>query len=241
VPPRGFLAATLVDFLPEGQDGMCPILQVHWTIIPATPPEPWIACGGCGNPRPFKSSGKLRLNANGKKLDAWLIYRCKSCDKTWNRTLFERRNLRDIDAGTLEALQTNDPGWIRLHAFDVEGLRRKASRIDESAEVTVMKEMISTVPGAAMIEIGLVVPVAASIRLDRMLASELRLSRSRLLALHERGRLVIDPARKDVLRRPPKDGTRVCLDLTGETDANVIRSAAVRTGGRQADLPWIAS
>ncbi|MDQ0561790.1 hypothetical protein QO004_003590 [Rhizobium mesoamericanum] len=210
---------------------MHPILQVRWTIILRTAPEPWIACSGCGGPKPFRSSGKLRLNANGKKLDAWLIYRCTSCGKTWNRPLVERQNLRDIDPGTLEALQTNDPSFIRK-AFDLQALRLKASRIDQSTGIAVMKETIATGQHALMLEIRLVVPGAASLRLDRMLASELGLSRSRLSALHEKGRLIVNPTRRDVLRKAPKDGTRICLDLTGETDANAILSAAVGTAGR---------
>ncbi|CCM76538.1 DUF1062 domain-containing protein [Rhizobium mesoamericanum] len=145
---------------------MYPILQVRWTIILRMAPEPWIACSGCGGPKPFRSSGKLRLNANGKKLDAWLIYRCTSCGKTWNRPLVERQNLRDIDPGTLEALQTNDPGFIRFHAFDLQGLRLKASRIDQSTGIAVVKETIGTVQRALMLEIGLVVPGVASLRLD---------------------------------------------------------------------------
>src|SRR5438105_4609827 len=95
-------------------------LRVRWTIVPRTAPQPWVACSACGSLRPFQSSGKIRLNANGKKLDAWLVYKCSACDKTWNRPLFERQNIRDISPATLAALQSNDPEWIRTQAFDLQ-------------------------------------------------------------------------------------------------------------------------
>ncbi|MDX3973975.1 DUF1062 domain-containing protein [Shinella sp.] len=201
---------------------MCNLLKVRWTIVPQTPPQPWIVCGNCGGPKPFRASDKLRLNANGKRLDAWLIYKCLSCDKTWNRPLFERQTIRDIDPMTLDALQSNDRHWIRRHAFDIAALRHKATRIDTFAENDVDKATISVSPAWSLLEISFSVPTAASIRLDRLLASELGLSRTRLHALYGAGKLRLDPDRKDALRRPPKDGGQVIIDASGLPDREDI-------------------
>lgn len=197
---------------------MCNILQVQWTIVPRFPPQPWIACNGCAGLRPFRCSGKIRLNANGRRLDAWLIYKCSTCDKTWNRSIFERRNVRDIHPEILEAMQSNDPGWIRTQAFDLAALRRKSQRIDEFADVDVHKALLSAAESWTMLEIRLVVPLPASMRLDRLLAAELGLSRSRLQVLHDAGKLQADPDRKDALRRSPKNQCRIRLDLSDEID-----------------------
>ncbi|MDX3929169.1 MAG: DUF1062 domain-containing protein [Shinella sp.] len=201
---------------------MCNILQVQWTIVPQVAPQPWIVCNGCGGPNPFKSSGKLRLNANGKKLDAWLIYRCSTCDKTWNRVIFERRSIREIDPATLEALQSNDPDWVRSRAFDIDALRGKSRRIDEFADIDIRKAVLCSAQDWVTLEIVMKVPLAAAIRLDRLLATELEISRSRLQALCGKGKLRTDPVRKDMLRRRPKDGLRVVLDLSGETDRQSV-------------------
>jgi len=169
-----------VDFRTEDQDGMCNSIQVRWTIIVKTAPQPWIACSGCGGVRAFRSSDRIRLNANGRKLDAWLIYKCTGCEKTWNRTIFERRNVRDIDSATLEALQSNDPGWIRAETFNLEELRRKSQRVDVSAEFEIRKELLCEPAGWKHLEIEFSIPFPASARLDRLLASELRVSRPQL-------------------------------------------------------------
>lgn len=192
---------------------MCAFLRVRWTITPLIPPQPWIVCSSCGGPRPFQSSGRIRLNANGKRLDAWLIYKCLSCDKTWNRPLFERRNRGDIDAATLDALHFSESGWVKAREFDVDDLRRRAQRIEEFADMEMSEEVLNAVEDRAVrMEIELRVVLRASLRLDRLLATELGLSRSRLDVLHAAGRLRIDPERKDGLRRRVRDRMRINFD-----------------------------
>ncbi|MGO6906217.1 DUF1062 domain-containing protein, partial [Rhizobium ruizarguesonis] len=158
---------------------MCNTLRVRWTILPKTAPQPWIVCSGCGGLRAFRCSDKIRLNANGRKLDAWLIYKCSTCEKTWNRPIFERRNVRDIDPAVIEALQSNDPDCIRAEAFNLEALRRKSLRVDEFAEFEIAKEMQQETANWTRLEIELMVPLPSSTRLDRLLASELQVSRTR--------------------------------------------------------------
>ena len=195
---------------------MCNLLRVRWTIVPTTAPQPWIACSGCGGLRAFQCSGKVRLNANGRKLDAWLIYKCLECEKTWNRPLFERKNVRDIDPVVLEALQSNDPEWTRTEAFNLEALRRKAQRVDEFPEVAIEKEILHEACNWTKLEIELKVPVPASTRLDRLLASALKISRGRLVMLHGSGTLLTDPDRADVLRRRIRSGTQIRIDLSSD-------------------------
>lgn len=211
---------------------MCNILRVRWTISPQTAPKPWIVCSGCGCLKPFKSSGKIRLNANGKRLDAWLVYKCSDCDKTWNRTLFERRNIRDLSPSILEALQNNDPEWVRLQEFDIDGLRRKAQRIDESPDATVRKDMVLGAAGWTVLEIELAAGVTPNLRLDRLLASELAVSRTRLQAMHDKGRLKVHSDRSDALRHRFKAGMRIVIDLSDDGGRDAIGEAASKPTAR---------
>ncbi|MCZ7909007.1 DUF1062 domain-containing protein [Agrobacterium leguminum] len=191
---------------------MCNVLRVQWTITPRTAPQPWIACSGCGDLRAFQASGKIRLNANGRKLDAWLIYRCLICDKSWNRPIFERQNVRDISPAVLEALQSNDPQWIRAETFNLDALRRKSQRVDEFPESDIDKQIRDEPPDWAAAEIDFVVPFQSGIRLDRLLASELRLSRSMLQKLQDGGLLRAQSDGSDLWRRRVKNGTRIVIE-----------------------------
>ncbi|MDP3523754.1 MAG: DUF1062 domain-containing protein [Hoeflea sp.] len=208
---------------------MCKTLRVRWTLSPQTAPQPWIACSGCRGLRPFRCSGKIRLNANGRRIDAWLIYRCLDCDKTWNRPVFERRNVRDIDPAVREAMQGNDPDWIRAEAFNLEALRRKSTRIDEFSEVEISKEILGEAPGWTRLAIELAAPWPVDLRLDRLLAAELKISRARLAALHESGGIRTEP--DGILRRRIRSGTVVVLDLSaGEERMTRWRGLAVGDG-----------
>jgi len=205
---------------------MCNILQVRWTISPKTSPRPWIACSDCGCQRPFRSSGKIRLNANGKRLDAWLVYKCVDCDKTWNRTLFERRTVHDLGPSMLEALQRSDPDWVRGQEFDLDGLKRKAKRIEEPPDATIRKEAIRAASNWTALGIEISAEFPVNLRLDRLLASELAISRSQLHALHDQGKLKAYPDRNNFLRHRPADGMRIVLDLADVADAQAIGEAA---------------
>ena len=99
---------------------------VLWTIVPCITPRPWLGCGTCGQVKPFSSSDKIRLNANGRRLDAWLIYKCSTCDATWNRPVIERQPVKSLDPDFLAALQANDPGLVRRSAFDLIGSLRRS-------------------------------------------------------------------------------------------------------------------
>ncbi|HKU94300.1 MAG TPA: DUF1062 domain-containing protein [Vineibacter sp.] len=187
--------------------------HVQWTITPRIAPQPWLACRRCDRLRPFSSSGKVRVNANGKRLDAWLIYRCADCDSTWKRPLLERQSVGDIDPAVLDALQVNDSRGIHRVAFDVADLKRWSDRVEEFAAVHVEKRLLATgTTGATRVEILLAVPMPTCLRIDRLLANELALSRSRVQALQASGLLSVSPHGLRPLRGPVRDGMRVCID-----------------------------
>lgn len=201
-------------------------LMLRWTLVPRHYPRPVFACATCGADRPFQPSGKIRLNANGKRLDAWLIYKCGDCDRTWNRPIFERRLASDIPADDLAALRAGDPAYVRRLAFDLDALRRKTSVIEQSEAVSVEKVVLAAPDAWSALDIAFVLPEPVGLRLDRLLATELGLSRNRLATLEAAGRLTL--AGGASLKRPPRDGLRVRLDLEGIDDREAIAMAASR-------------
>ena len=193
---------------------MSDILRVRWTITPKIAPQPWITCSGCGKLNAFRSSDKVRLNANGRKLDAWLIYKCLTCDKTWNRSIFERQNVREIDPRILEALHSNDPQWIWAEAFNMQALRRKSQRVDVFPEYDVAKTVVHEAAFFKTIEIELQVALPVNMRLDRLLATELKISRTRLQVLSDGGTIRMTSDENDVvMRRRIKTGVVISIKL----------------------------
>lgn len=202
-------------------------LSVLWTITPQSEPRPRLTCSRCGGRQPFRNSGKFRLNANGKRLDAWLIYTCTACGQTWNRPVLERRTVASLDPMLLTALRMNDPGIARRLAFDLDGLSGHAGRIEHCGALQVRKTVLAAPPEPERsLEIRLAVPDPVRLRLDRLLAGELGLARRRLRDLERSGRLAFHSARARMLRRPVCDGLRLTLDLSQEPDGAAIAAAA---------------
>ncbi len=193
---------------------MSDVLRVQWTILARTAPQPWLTCSRCGKTRRFRSGDKIRVNANGKRVDAWLIYKCTTdCGSTWDRPILERRPVRTIDPDFLMSLHTSESMLTRRLAFDVESLRRSAGRVEEFDDALVVKsvQLESAMP-VQRFEILCSVPEPVGLRVDRLLANELRLSRSRIQRLSEAGDLVVFPSVSS-LRRPVRDGMRLVLGL----------------------------
>ncbi|UVK42390.1 DUF1062 domain-containing protein [Mesorhizobium sp. AR07] len=202
-------------------------LRIRWAIAPRTAPRPLINCNRCGTVKAYCSSGKFRVNANGKRIDVWLIYRCIDCDNSWNFDILERCNRRDIEPARLAALESNDPALARRHAFDVVALRSRVGRIEEFPDVAVHKQRLGgNRESATGLELQLGLEMPTSLRLDRLLANELGISRSRLQALEERQLLIVDPDGAKALRKPAREGVTIRVDLADEPDRQAIISAA---------------
>ena len=202
-------------------------LAVRWTVAPVTAPRPLINCNRCGTVKAYRCSDKFRVNANGKRIDVWLIYRCVDCDNSWNFGILERCNRRDIEPALLQALESNDLVLARRHAFDIVALRNRVGRVEEFPEVAVQKEMLGDIrETATALELQLRLEMPISRRLDRLLAGELGLSRSRLQALEEKRLLIVNPEGAKALRKPAREGTTIGIDLAGEPDRAAIISAA---------------
>ncbi|MER9965848.1 DUF1062 domain-containing protein [Mesorhizobium sp. M0060] len=206
---------------------MSSILRIRWAITPKIAPRPHLNCNRCGGLKPYHSSGKFRVNANGKRIDAWLIYRCIYCDNSWNFGVLERCSRRDIEPALLQAFESNDSALARRHAFDVVALRSRIGRVEEFPEAVVHKEVLGDRPeNTTALELHLRLEMPTALRLDRLLANELGISRSRLQVWEEKRLLAVGPDGAKALRRPARAGTAIRVHLSGEPDRDDIISAA---------------
>jgi hypothetical protein len=180
-----------------------PAAGATWRVVPAATPRVLRPCPRCGGPRPFASSERFRVNASGRKLDVWLIYRCAVCSFTWNLTVVERTTPQDIGAARLEAFLRNDLAVAWSCAFDRTLLRRAGARVELSTPARVERDALPS--GRTTLRFAL--PFPLQLRLDRLLAQELGVPRSRLPGL-------VEPAR--TLRRPVFDGQVVELTVPHE-------------------------
>jgi hypothetical protein len=83
----------------------------------------------CSSER-FRASGKFRINAHHKLLEAWLLVLCTGCDDTAKLTVLQRRSVRSIPPELLDRLHDNDPGLIAELLQDPAVLHRNRVALD---------------------------------------------------------------------------------------------------------------
>ncbi|WP_432110595.1 DUF1062 domain-containing protein [Streptomyces sp. AA1529] len=104
-------------------------MQTTWVVVPTCLPEILRRCHVCAAER-FRTTGKFRVNANHKLLDAWLLALCTGCGETTKLTVLERTNVRSIRPGLLDRLHGNDPGLAAELLQDPAVRRRNRIALD---------------------------------------------------------------------------------------------------------------
>ncbi len=179
----------------------------RWHIRPLGLPRPWRYCTSCATARAFVCSERFRVNAQKKSLDVWLNYRCACCEETWKFPLFERRSVSELGAAQLDGFARHDPATVWKYAFDVARLKPHVIKVDTDVRVQVERTPFACAaasPEHACIHFE--VPFPCDLRLDRLLAGELSISRSKL-------QLRVWPEHRDMLSKRVRDGQRLWVGL----------------------------
>ena len=105
------------------------IKESTWGIEVLNPPHLNKQCSRCKNHK-FYCSEKFRMNAQKKNIDIWLIYRCSSCDNTFNMTILSRTKSDLIDKGLFDKFSKNDKETAWEYAFSSEIEKKNNVEID---------------------------------------------------------------------------------------------------------------
>jgi hypothetical protein len=166
------------------------VLRQQWTLRAVESPRVFRRCGRCEEKRPFVSSEKFRVNAQKRRIDVWLIYRCRECNDTWNCEVIERAAPERIGPETLDRFLKNDAAEAWRRAFDLAAITRQGVELERSIPYTIERPVLS--PGHLVrVEIELLDPIC--VRLDALLARALAVSRGRVRESLERGEIQADP------------------------------------------------
>lgn len=104
-------------------------MLTNWVVAPTCPPLVRRRCHACASER-FRASGKFRVNANHKLIDAWLLVLCTACGDTAKLTLLERMNVRSVRPELLDRLHDNDLGLAAELLQDPVVRRRNRIALD---------------------------------------------------------------------------------------------------------------
>lgn len=160
-----------------------------WVILPDRLPAALRKCPKCGEKTEFENSGRFRMNANGRMLDVWLIYRCRACKTTWNMAVYERMPAADLAPELYERFLANDVRLAAQYGCDA-GLfaRNRVEMAAASADYRV--QMVPTsVPcrEAGWSEAEIHLGGGLKLRVDALFAGQLGISRSKVKELCRQG------------------------------------------------------
>jgi hypothetical protein len=189
--------------------------EICWRIIPIDTPRVIRRCPQCNQLRRFVSTGKFRLNAQQRRIDVWLLYRCAACDTTWKHPLFERCTPEEIGAERHERLLRNDAHLAYACAFDLAALRRARADVDAAVPFRVESGKPAPRISNGRWRITLDLPYPCSVRLDHLLAQALNVPRALIHPWAKDGTLIVPEQARRVLRRPVRHGQIVLLRLDG--------------------------
>lgn len=104
-------------------------MLTNWVVMPTCLPLVLRRCHACASGS-FRASGKFRVNANHKVIDAWLLVLCTSCGDTTKLTVLERVNVRSVRPELLDRLHANDLGLTAELLQDPVVQRRNRIALD---------------------------------------------------------------------------------------------------------------
>lgn len=157
-------------------------------VLPTRLPLVRRRCHACASGR-FRASGKFRVNANHKLLDAWLLLLCAGCGDTVKLTLLERANVRAVPPELLDRLHRNDLGLIAELLRDPLVRHRNRVALDwDGAWLLDTGEPAD--PDADVLDVTVRFAARIPVRPVRLIADGCGLSRGEVERLIAAGRLV---------------------------------------------------
>jgi len=105
-------------------------------IIALETPKVLNSCHRCKKTTAFYCSEKFRVNAQQKRIDVWLIYKCEHCESTWNYSILSRVHTNSIDKVLHQKFMNNDRETAWQHAFQIDQLRKACKEVNTDIPYT---------------------------------------------------------------------------------------------------------
>lgn len=152
------------------------------------------SCAGCNKKTSFKNTKQFRINANGNKLDVWLIYQCETCKHTLNLTVYERKQPTLIPSDKYKLFLNNDDVLAKTYGRDLRFFKKNKAEIDfQNIKYYIEKrtEEDTQLIDTHQLLITIQNPYCLKIRSEKQIAEVLNMSRNRVKKLIDSGEIKI--------------------------------------------------
>ena len=157
---------------------------IEYRILPRHAYKIQRNCSGCKGKSNYINTGNFRVNANGNRIDVWLIYQCEKCRHTYNLTVHERVKPTEIPEENYKRFLANDAKLAIEYGMDKALLaRNKAFISDEDMEYDLLPKIQNEIPEKQeeilKTQIILENPYGLKVREDKLVSEILKISRSK--------------------------------------------------------------
>ncbi len=154
----------------------------------------WIIrnCPKCGRKTHYINTKKFRVNANGNKLDIWLIYQCVECKHTLNLVIYERKKVSSIPKEEYQCFLDNNEQLAEMYGKNMQLFRANKADIDFGRLHYGLVKRHETIENSGVgeqIVITIKNPGQMKIRAEKQIAMVLGLSRNQVKSLLEKGEI----------------------------------------------------
>jgi hypothetical protein len=177
-----------------------------WVLSELALPTIVKTCVSCRSTRQ-RPTGRIRVNANHKLLDVWLLICCDRCGRTSKIPVHERINVRALDNERLLRLESNDPALVRQLTMDSTLARRCAYQLDWAGTWRLDTDLPFydlQCEDAAPLEVIVRFELPAPVRVEKLLTAGFGLSRRAVRCMVDSGRI----------RLPLPLDAKACEDFT---------------------------
>lgn len=158
-------------------------------------------CSGCGRKTTFVNTGKFRVNANGSKIDVWLIYQCEKCRHTLNITIYERQKNTRIPSGEYQRFIDNDEQLAEEYGKSFPLFQKNKAEIDHQSinyELVKLQETIDETVSDTQTLINIHNPYHLKFRPEKLTAEILGLSTSQVKKLIAKETITIESTAQSI-------------------------------------------
>lgn len=184
--------------------------KYKWSLVPKELPNVKRKCPKCDEKTTYENCEKFRVNANKNNIDVWSIYKCEKCKSTWNMTIYERVNPKEITEKEYDEFLENDKNLVLRYAFSEEIYSKNNAKAEFcDIDYEIIKEKVSETESyrdETIIEIEC--KYICEIRIDKLLSENLNISRSKIKNMYKEGKIFTDD-NKNILKSKIKNKVEI--------------------------------
>lgn len=166
--------------------------KLYYKVVPEESYKVIRNCAGCGSKAHYQNTFCFRVNANGNRVDVWLIYQCEKCKHTCNLSVYERVNPENIPEEEYRMFLENNRELAKAYGIDKSFFTKNRAEVDiKNVNYRIETEEKEDIKLQTNDLLVIQNPENLKIRVDKLIADIFHITRSQAKKLEQSGKINI--------------------------------------------------